>query len=229
MKQLIITTTLFLTFILVSQAKSQPLFFFHANKELREQQEKERNGLREKHKIEIKEARERYLKEKQEKKEQTKKVNSIKEKVTKESTKNKKIARDLIWERKKEVQKTTLADKLVEIISNENDPLFIRQAEVINARTEFLKIKNVESNYKIEVKNQTPKIINTVLIVWERKIPYDESLTIAKQTKVSKPLVPYEERVIEYNDLNSRREGESYKVKIANITFEDGTQWKNPF
>ena len=67
-----------------------------------------------------------------------------------------------------------------------------------------------------------------MLIIWERKIPFTETLTIQKETKISRPIVPYERRIVEYNDLDSKREGETYRVKIASVVFEDGTQWKNP-
>ena len=48
------------------------------------------------------------------------------------------------------------------------------------------------------------------------------------EIKIAKPIVPYEKRIFEHNEPNSRRDGETYKVKIAKIVFEDGTQWKNP-
>jgi len=87
---------------------------------------------------------------------------------------------------------------------------------------------NVELKFKLRLVNQTSKIIDSALIVWERQLPFTDKLTMIKETKISKPIVPYQKRTIEYNDLDSKREGETYKVKIAHIIFEDGTQWKNP-
>ena len=59
-------------------------------------------------------------------------------------------------------------------------------------------------------------------------MPFTEGLTILKETKISKPIIPYEKRIVQYNDLDSKRQGEEYRVKVAKIVFEDGTQWKNP-
>ena len=91
-----------------------------------------------------------------------------------------------------------------------------------------MKIKNIELKYRLELHNQTPKIINFALIIWEKKLAFNDTQTLAKQIKIAKPIVPYEKRIFEHNEPNSRRDGETYKVKIAKIVFEDGTQWKNP-
>lgn len=189
--------------------------------ELREKQKKEAEELREKQKKE----KEELIKKLQIEKE---KGNTLKEKATKEELKNKYLVKEQIKKRKNEVWEVKKKDRWIEVITNENDPLYIQKAFVLNTKTEFLKIKNVELKYKLILHNQTPKIINTALIVWERKIPFVDTQTILKEVKISKPVIPYEERAVEYNETNSRREGEIYKVKIAKVIFEDGTQWKNP-
>lgn len=227
--------------------------FFHRNPE-REIYQEERKKLRERHLQEQKEANEQYAKDlkqaeeryEQEKKQaiekqkQEKEEAIVKEKIEKsiqenvdksksqETLKNKDLAKNVLKEREKEIKKVKKLKRTVDVITNEGDPLFITDARVLNAKTSFLKIKDVELKYKLTVHNQTPKIISSALILWERKIPFGDSQRILKETKVSKPIIPYEKRVIEYNDLDSTRQGEVYKVKIANIIFEDGTQWKNP-
>lgn len=205
-----------------------------------------RDELSEKHKIEMAELREKQEKErtaererlKQEKEKEELERAKVKEKeeqedkLEKESRdiklENKYTAYKQIKERKKEIRKTKKKKKFIEIITNEEDPVFIEDAYIKESKTKFLKLKDVELKYKVKLVNQTPKIINSALIVWERKIPFTESQTIERETKVSKPFIPYEKRTIEYNDLNSKREGETYRVKIIKVAFEDGTQWKNP-
>lgn len=153
----------------------------------------------------------------------------LRKKVRQERFKNWLIALKQNRERKAEIKLTKKRKRHVEIITNENDPIYILDAEVKDSISDFLKIENVEFKYWLKLHNQTPKIVDSVFIIWERKIPFTESLTISKKTKISKPFIPYEKRVIEYNDLDSKREGESYSVKIARIVFEDGTQWLNPY
>lgn len=133
-----------------------------------------------------------------------------------------------IYKREKEIRKAKYTKRYVEIVTNENDPIYIEDAAVQDSKTAFLKIKDVEFKYKVILKNQTPKIINSILIVWERGIPFTESLTISKPIKISKPMIPYERRTVHFNDNDSKRQGELYKVKVAKVIFEDGTQWRNP-
>ena len=200
--------------------------------ELRNRKKTERKEALERHRILRKETKEKYKKEREEKANNLKTKKAIKENLNKssrtEKLKNKAVANEKIKEQDTIIRKTKKSGRYIEIITNENDPLFIASADVLNAKTEFLKIKDVEFKYKIKVQNQTPKIINSALIIWERELPFNPSQTILKETTISKPFIPYEKRIIEYNDLNSKREGESYKVKVANVIFEDGTQWKNP-
>ena len=212
-------------------------------RELLEKHRKENEEISNRHRKELQEAQERIEKEKKEQvekqikeKEDTKKTQEIKKtsdntittKVREETQKNKETARALIWKRTKEVWRARWRDRYVEVITSDSDPLFIQDANIINTKTKFLGIKGVEFKYKIKLQNQTPKIINSVLLIWERRIPFTDKLTIMRQTKISKPIIPYENRVVEYNDLDSKREGETYKVKVAHVIFEDGTQWKNP-
>lgn len=186
--------------------KGKKGFFFFKRKELSEEQKQEKAK-----KLEIE-----------------KKQAELKKKVQEEATKQKYIARALLKEREKEIKKAKKAKKLIEIVSLEEDPVYISDASVLKTKSTYLKLKDVELKYKLELVNQTPKIINSVLVMWERKIPFTETLTIIKETKISKPLIPYEKRIVEYNDLDSKREGETYKVKISSVIFEDGTRWKSP-
>ena len=192
--------------------------------ELRDKQEKERKTERERIKAEKEKSKQENVKKREEKK----KASGFQEKTDEKSLNQKNVARVAIHQRNKQIRKTKKAKKHVEIISSDEDPLFITDAYVKNTKSEYLKLKGVEVKYNLKLLNQTPKIINSVLIIWERKIPFTETLTIQKQTKISKPIIPYERRIVEYNDLDSKREGETYRVKIASVVFEDGTQWKNP-
>lgn len=198
--------------------------------EFSKKQKKERLELREKQEKERKAERERIKTEKEavKKLEKEKKAYGFQKKIDEKSLNQKNIARVAIHERNKQIRKTKRTKKYVEITSSEEDPLFITDAYVKNTKSEYLKLKGVEVKYNLKLLNQTPKIINSVLIIWERKIPFTETLTIQKETKISRPIVPYERRIVEYNDLDSKREGETYRVKIASVVFEDGTQWKNP-
>ncbi len=221
-----------------AEAKEQPVkkesnrfHLFKKNEqiaELEEKQRKEKEELKEKIKKEKLEAIEKEKADKAElkKKQETEKAN--KKVLNDRVNEYKKTARNDIYERNKKIRETKYEKRLIEIITDENDPIYIKEAKILDSKTAFLKIRNVEHKYKLELLNQTPKIINSALIIWERKIPFTESLTIAKETRISKPIVPYEKRIVEYNDLNSKREGETYRVKIAKVIFEDGTQWKNP-
>lgn len=195
----------------------------------------ERTTLREKERFERAEL---LLKEKKERaalrEKQKNEKNELKQKQEARTAEVKKIrnekleAKGQINDRLAEIRKARWSKKSIEIITDENDPIYIVNADVLEGKTEFLKIKSIDYKYKLSLVNQTPKIINSVLIIWERRIPFTETLTIAKRTKISRPIIPYEKRIVQYNDLNSKREGETYKVKIAKVLFEDGTQWKNP-
>lgn len=212
-------------------------------KELLDKQNKERKETYDKQKKERQEIRVRQEKEKQESKEKLKQEQeelnkkkaieksieeNTKQKTYEEAQKNKNMAQEKDYERKKEVRKAKFSKRTVDIVTNESDPLYITEAEVLNSKTPFLKIKDVEFKYRARLHNQTPKIINSVLLVWERGIPFNESLTLAKETKISKPIIPYGKRTVEYNDLDSKREGEIYRLRITKVIFEDGTQWINP-
>ena len=214
-----------------TKAEKRSFFFFKKNKEiaeLEEKQRKEKKELKEKVKKDKIDQKEKAIAQKEELKKKRKVEETEKKSFTGKLNKYKQTARNEIYDRNKAIRKIRHSKKLIEIITSENDPLYIKKALVLDSKTNYLKIKDVEYKYKLELLNQTPKIINSALIIWERKTPFTESLTIMKETKISKPIVPYEKRIVEYNDLNSKREGESYRVKIAKILFEDGTQWKNP-
>lgn len=209
----------------VKEEKTSPV------KDLRDKHSKELDELRVKQKKEKEELQQRLEEEKkQQEQEEEKKTllqNEIRKKEHEESFKNSRIARKQIRERRKEIWKAKFLKRFVEVISKESDPIFIISAEVKNGKTAFLGVKNVEFKYRLKLVNQTPKIINSVLIIWEREVPF-RGLLIAKETRVSKPIIPYGKRVVDYNDLDSKREGESYKVKVARVIFEDGTEWINP-
>lgn len=153
---------------------------------------------------------------------------AIEEKVEEEQSKNRLLAEQETKKRNKEIRRIKKIGRLVEVSSNEEDPVYISEAAVLKAKTSFLKVRDVELKYKVKLQNQTPKIVTQVLLVWERKIPFTESLTIGKEVRVSNPILPYELRKTEYNETDSKREGETYRVKISKIIFEDGTEWKNP-
>ncbi len=207
-------------------------FHFFWQNEQREKYKKELEDLKNRQKQETEDLRK---KRKQETEDLKKKIEndktqeeSLKKKVMEKQIESMLSAQKAINEREKEVLEVKKSDNTVEVITNKEDPLYIQRAQVLESKTKFMKISDVEFKYKIELHNQTPKIINFVLIVWERKLAFNETQTLAKEVKVSKPIIPYENRIVEYNELNSRREGETYKVEIAKIVFEDGTQWKNP-
>ena len=200
--------------------------------QLREKQKKERQEALERYRKEKQETRKKNIKERQEAQEKLK-TERIKEKdistnIQIQMEKNKESAKKLIDERRNEIRMVKKRKRYIEIVTSENDPLYIAEADIVNAKTQFLGVKDVEFTYKVKLQNQTPKIINIALIVWERQIPFTNKLTVVKQTKISKPIIPYEKRIVKYNDLDSKRDGETYKVKVAHIIFEDGTQWKNP-
>ena len=190
-------------------------------KEARKKSLQERNELRKKQK---EEAKQEILKRKSDEVQKE----DIEKKTENKQEDYEKIAARQIKEREEHLKKAKKSKRFVEVVSNPEDPLAIQEAAVIDSKTSFLKIDDVELGYKIKLKNQTPKIINNVLLIWVRKIPFNDSLTISREIKVSKPIIPYEEREIQYNDLDTKREGEIYKVKVDRIVFEDGSQWQNP-
>ena len=189
--------------------------------ELRERQRKERAEERAR-------KREERIRTKQEKKEERTRKRQEQKQVRGESLKTKYIAKQQIRERKKEIRKAKHKSATIEVIADSEDPLFIIEAKVTKAKTKYLKLKDVDLNYKIKIQNQTPKIITTVSLVWDRSIPFNKSSEITRETKISKPIIPYEKRVVEYNEVDSKREGETYRVKITKVVFEDGSQWNNP-
>ncbi len=185
--------------------------------ELKNRQEKEQNELVEKQK-----------QEKEQFKQERTKERLILEKAKEFRSENDAKAKVEIKEYKKEVRKARWAKSVVEVITNESDPLYIKFAEVKGGKTKFLKVKGVELSYKVRLKNQTPKIITSALITWERALSFNESQTIAKEAKIAKPIPPYSTRTVQFNETNSKRDGEIYKVKVEKVIFKDGTQWKNP-
>ena len=202
------------------KSNKKKFHFFWVNEQKIEQKEK--------HKKELEDL---VKKQKQETEELKKKIEV--EKVQEKKTIEKQIetmtaVQKIIDERTKEVEEIKKSDNIVEVITNEEDPLYIKKAQVLKGTTNFMRIKDVEFNYKLELHNQTPKVINFAFIVWERRIAFNDTQTLAKELKIAKPIIPYEKRIVEYNELNSRRDGETYKVQIAKVVFEDGTQWKNP-
>jgi len=210
------------------EQKSESRFDFFKGSELSRKQKKERLELRQKQENErkaekekIKAEKEKARQEKLKRLESEKKAYGLDKKIDDKSLSQRSVAKIAIHERKKQIRKTKRTKRLVEIISSEEDPLYISDASVKNAKSEYLKLRGVEIKYRLKLINQTPKIINSVLVIWERKIPFTETLTIQKQTKISKPIIPYEKRMVQYNDLDSKREGETYRVKIASVVFED--------
>ena len=185
--------------------------------ELKDRQEKEQNELVEKQKQEKEQFEQERTKER-----------LILEKGKEVRLENDAKAKVEIKEYKKEIRKAKWAKSVVEVITNENDPLYIKFAEVKGGKTKFLKVKGVELSYKLKLKNQTPKIIVSALVTWERGLSFNESQTIAKEVKIATPIAPYSTRTVQFNDTNSKRDGEIYKVKVEKVIFKDGTQWKNP-
>ena len=223
----LIVTLCFICIFVQNEASS---FFFKDNKEreftknqretideLKNKQNKEFNELLERQKLE----KEEFIKKREQEK-------PIDEKVEEMQNENSIRAQAEIKEYKNEIRKARKAKTNVEIKSNEEDPLYITFAEVKPGKTEFLKLKDVDLNYRFKLHNQTPKIITSASIIWERGIPFSESQTLSREIKISDPIIPYEKRIVKYNETNSKRSGEIYKVKIAKVIFKDGTQWKNP-
>ena len=204
-----------------TQSTTKKRFHFFWQNEEREKHREELKNLKNRQKLETEE-----LKKKQES-EKVREV-TLQKKVMEKQIENMSAVQKVIDERALEIREVKKSNNTVEIITNEEDPLYIKKAQVLNSKTSFLGVKDVEFKYKLELYNQTPKIINFVLIVWERKPVFNDTQTLAKEVKVAKPIIPYEKRIVEYNELDSKRSGETYKVKIAKIVFEDGTQWKNP-
>lgn len=229
-----------LIFILQAQVKPQDVkegkkeetkkrgFLFFKKDELTEKQKKERAELREKQKKERIAEQERIEAEaKSEAKADAEEAELAQEK-REIRLKNKYLARRQIKDRKKEIRKAKRSKKSIAVVTSEEDPLYISDVQIKKSKTLFLKLQDVDLHYKLKVQNQTPKIINSIIVVWERKIPFTDSLTIERELRISKPMIPYEKRTIEHHDLDSKREGETYRVRVARVYFEDGSQWKNP-
>ena len=204
-----------------TQPAMKKRFHFFWQNEQKEKYKQELENLKNRQKLETEE-----LKKKQES-EKVREV-TLQKKIIEKQAENMLAVQKVINERDLEIREVKKNNNTIEIITNEEDPLYIKKAQVLNSKTSFLGIKDVEFKYKLELHNQTPKIINFVLMIWERKPAFNDTQTLAKEVKVAKPIIPYEKRIVEYNELDSKRNGETYKVKIAKIVFEDGTQWKNP-
>lgn len=211
-----------------AEEKKKKRFHLFWQSEIREKHKKELEDLKKRQKDEIEEIKKKKATEKAQEEAKKAEEEGLKKKVIEKQTENMLSAQKVIDERNKEIKVVKKNDNTVEVITNEEDPLYIKKAEVLRGKTKFMKIKNVELKYKLELHNQTPKIINFVLIIWERKLAFNDTQTLAKEINVAKPITPYEKRIVEYNELDSQRNGEIYKVKIAKVVFEDGTQWKNP-
>lgn len=191
--------------------------FFFKKDEFKEKQRQERRELIKKQREEKRALIEKHRQETKEKKQQQQLKTKEKEKV-----------KSKIKEEEEKISKTRKTEKLVQVVTSENDPLYILDAEVRKAKSAFLKIRDLDLKYTVRVKNQTPKIINVVSVVWQRSVPLEPTKLVTLETKTSKPIVPYEERIIQYNDLDPERQAETYKVKIKTVVFEDGSQWINP-
>lgn len=204
------------------------IFLFTLQGNMVYSQEEETASLREKHKKEMAELREKQKNERKveltKKKEERKKEREQRE----GGKKNKEITRKQISSRKKEITKARWTKNVINVITSKEDPVYIYHAKVKKAKTEFLGLKDIELSYKVKIKNQTPKIVNQVQVVWKRSEPFNDILTIKTDTNVSRPLLPYKNRTIQYNEEDSQREGETYSVLISKVVFEDGTQWTNP-
>lgn len=211
----------------VKEKKRRKFLFFKPN-EQKEKHKKELQNLKARQKQEIEEFHKKIEDEKKQEIEEQKKAEAFNKKVTDKQAEIMIIADKIVEKRNYEIKEIKKSDNTVEIISDEEDPLYIKKAQVLKSKTDFMEIKDVELKYRLELNNQTPKIINFVLIVWERKIAFNDTQTLAKEMKVAKPITPYEKRIVEYNELDSRRNGETYKVKISKVVFEDGTQWNSP-
>lgn len=133
-----------------------------------------------------------------------------------------------IKERRRQVNTAGRRYKFVDFYTSPEDPLVITEAEVKPSKTEFLSVKDVSLRYRVKLRNQTPKIVNSVSVLWERKVPFSNDTTISRETNISKPIIPYDDRVVEYNENDTKRNGEIYKVFVSKVLFEDGTQWRNP-
>lgn len=189
-------------------------------KELKERAKKEKSDL--------------ILKQKKEREIESKKLRELrakgvtdKKRIKNKRSKNLTEAERQIQERARVINKTKSRQRGISITSTDDDPLLITDARVYASQSKFLKVEGVQNSYETRIINQTPKIINNALIVWERSIPFTAGTTIAREVRLSKPLVPYEERKIEHSEIDNKREGESYNVRVERIIFEDGTQWKN--
>ena len=202
-------------------AKKKKRFHFFWQNEQKERYKQELENLKNRQKLETED-----LKKKQEAEKAREVI--LQKKVMEKQTENMLIAKKTIEDRTKEIEEIKHSNNTVEVISSKEDPLYIKKAEVLNTKTKFMEIKDVDFNYKLELHNQTPKIINFALIIWERRLPFNNTQTLAKEVQVAKPITPYEKRIVEYNELDSKRNGETYKVRVVKIVFEDGTQWKNP-
>lgn len=200
---------------------------------LKDRLRKEKEAIFERHRREQESLESRQKEDIQREIEERKTYKTYKHNSKTAFSKNKKSSKmtlkERIEERISEISKANKMDRYVDSITSEDDPIIIDQAKIVKAKTEFLKDKDVDVMYQVTLVNQTPKIINLASIIWERTEPFsDKGSTIAKETKLHKPLVPYEKRIVKYNEVDPLRNGEYYTVRVANVVFEDGTQWKNP-
>ena len=188
---------------------------------LKEQQKLEKKALIEQQKKEHKELIEKQKKERAD-------LKNVQKNIIEAQKKSEKIEEEKINKKNARFKQLKKTERIVTTTTNPQDPLFISKAEILDGKTSLLKIKNIELNYRLEVINQTEKVINYTLLVWERKIALNDTETIKREVRFSKPIIPNDKTIIEYNELNSRRNGEIYAVKIVKIVFEDGTEWVNP-
>jgi len=121
-----------------------------------------------------------------------------------------------------------VADEVaVEIINDTSSPMRLVSADVKDKGTSLLKMKGLEHAFVAKLYNNSGKRVLAYQLVWQRHLPFEEYAEQDVRVNNLNPVKPGASDELEFRKPIHYRKDAFYKVLVAKVLFDDGTEWKS--
>lgn len=118
-------------------------------------------------------------------------------------------------------------DVSVEIIHDDKAPIKIMTADVKDKGTSLLKMKGLEQAFTTRAYNNSGSKVMAYQLVWERHLPFEDYAEQDIRINNINSVQPGDDDTLEFRKPIHYRKDAFYKVFVAKVLLQDGTEWKS--
>ena len=113
----------------------------------------------------------------------------------------------------------------ITICEEEDAPVQITKAKILDKGTDLLKIKRLEHSFITEATNLSEKEVLSYQIVWSRRLPFADYDVYQMRTNSVSPVAPGAEDKLVFRKPIHYRHDAYYEACVSKVMFSDKEEW----